>query len=317
VTSILASTGIPQASGRLKKYETVSFSRLKNFILFYSFQLYCAFGLYNLFEDYITLNYNKNNQAMLNLKFLYPIHKKYFWKFLFSKNAFLVNIKNHKFFVRPRTTDLYILTEVFGEKCYQPTFKFKNEKIKTIVDLGAHIGAFSVWAAQKFSPKKIVSVEMEKNNLEMLRRNVSANSFSNKIKIVSKAIYSQNSKMKLKKHPFDPGSHKLDDSARSHLEDVKTISLARLIKENRIEKIDFLKVDIEGAEKYILTNQNKDIFKHKVRIAIIETHHFTRLTENYVKEYFEKLGFRTNLKKHRMSSFSIEAVNLGFQSPVT
>lgn len=245
---------------------------------------------------------------MVNLKRLLSIHQKYLGQFLFSNHVFPIEIQGLKFFIRPRTTDLYILAEVFEEKCYQPTLKLKKEKVKLIVDLGAHLGSFSVWANQTFQPKKIISVEMEKNNLEMLRQNIAVNKLSNKIKIIGKAIYPQNTQMKLKKHHFDLGAHQLDDSNNNQQEEIETISLAKLIKENRIKKIDFLKVDIEGAEKDLLTSKNKNLFKNLVEFIIMEVHSSSHLSKEDSKEYFERLGFTTKIRKQRLSSFLIEAV---------
>lgn len=255
---------------------------------------------------------------MTNLKHLLSIHQKYFGQFLFANHLFLINIHGFKFFVRPRTTDLYILTEVVEEKCYQPTLKLKGEKIKLIVDLGAHFGSFSIWANQTFQPQKIIVVEMEKDNLRLLRQNIAANGLSDKIKIIDKAIYSQSTKMKIKRHLFDTGGHQLkppparrrgEDLNRSQQEEVETINLAKLIKENRIKKIDFLKIDIEGTEKYLLTSQNKNVFKNRMSLVILEVHRLSKLSQDYVSQYFEKLGFKTKVKKRfRFSSFLVEAV---------
>lgn len=258
--------------------------------------------------EYYNIKYNKSN-LVINLKHFLSIHQKYFGQFLFGNHIFLINIHGFKFFVRPRTTDLYILNEVVEEKCYQPTLKLKGEKIKLIVDLGAHFGSFSIWANQTFQPQKIIAVEMEKDNLRLLRQNIATNGLSDKIKIIDKAIYSQSTKMKIKRHLFDTGRHQLNDSNRSQQEEVETISLAQMIKENRIKKIDFLKIDIEGAEKYLLTSQNKNVFKNRVSLVILEVHRLSKLSQDYVSQYFEKLGFKTKLKKRfRFSSFLVEAV---------
>ena len=246
---------------------------------------------------------------MINLKHLLSIHQKYFGQFLFGSHSFPINIQGFKFFVRPRTFDLFILNQVIEEKCCQPAIKLKKEKISLIVDLGAHLGSFSIWANQTFRPQKIIAVEMEKDNLRLLRQNIAANGLSDKIKIIDKAIYSQSTKMKIKRRLFDTGGHQLNDSNRNQQEEVETINLAQLIKENRIKKIDFLKIDIEGAEKHLLTSQNKNIFKHQVGRLFMEIHSFTGLNEDLVKDYFEKLGFKTNINKQfHLTSFLIEAI---------
>lgn len=246
---------------------------------------------------------------MVNLKYSLLIHHKYWRQFLFEKQTFPIEIRGTKFYIRPRTTDLLILAEIFEEKCYQPTFMLKK-KFNLIVDLGAHMGSFSIWANKIFQPQKIISIEMEQDNFKMLQKNIAVNKLSNKIKLINKAIYSQNKFMKYKKTLFDKGRQHLVITPNNKSQSVKTINLVSLIKENQIKKIDFLKIDIEGAEKYLLTEKNKDIFKHKVDFLMMEVHSVPYFNKTFTKVYLEKLGFSTKITIH-LCGFFVEAIKTG------
>ena len=63
-----------------------------------------------------------------------------------------------------------------------------------------------------------------------------------------------------------------DGYINSKKEKVKTQTFKTFVEKNNIEKIDFLKVDCEGGEIFIFTEENKDFFKNKVHKIAMEYH---------------------------------------------
>ena len=64
----------------------------------------------------------------------------------------------------------------------------KIKKQKIFWDIGAQIGLHSIFAATKFKNIKVISFEPSTSNLRILSRNISINSLSNKINIISLPI---------------------------------------------------------------------------------------------------------------------------------
>jgi FkbM family methyltransferase len=96
-----------------------------------------------------------------------------------------------------------------------------------------------------------------------------------------------------------------------------TISLADIVKENNLETIDFLKADIEGAEIYLLSDENIDILINKVKYAVVEYH-----SDVIKNKFLEKINGNDNLKiayideastqghVHMMNRSLIDSVNV-------
>lgn len=149
---------------------------------------------------------------------------------------------------------------------------FRVEKNDVVVDVGAHVGIFSLSVAAK--AKKVIAIECEPRNLTRLSGNIKRLNLNN-VLIVDKAVW--NCKSTLPLHlSNDSESHTLiEDWAitqskcnpsvdyRGQIQ-VKTDTLDGILDDLGIVKIDFLKMDVEGAEieaiegaKETLTNTSK------------------------------------------------------------
>ncbi|MCG8344568.1 MAG: FkbM family methyltransferase [Chlorobiales bacterium] len=142
-----------------------------------------------------------------------------------------------------------------------------------IVDAGANIGLASIYFANKYPDTRIIAIEPEKSNYLILKKNVEP--YSN-VTPVFAALWHTNEEINL----IDPGMGKWgfmteeSDSVESiqgeFCHRVKAITVDELIHTYNLEKIDVLKIDIEGAEKEVFSNTSSWI--DKVESIIIELH---------------------------------------------
>lgn len=80
-------------------------------------------------------------------------------------------------------------------------------------------------------------------------------------------------------------------------------SIKRIIEENKLERIDYLKIDIEGYEYNLLINEDEDVFT-KIKKIAIELHIFGMYSGNteffyksfQIIEKLSKLGYKLNLE---------------------
>ena len=174
------------------------------------------------------------------------------------------------FFLRTPSSDISTFNQIFVAREYD----FEVQKTpEIIIDAGANIGLASIYFSNKFPDAKIIAIEPEESNLELLRKNVAP---YNNIVPVSAALWSENTKIDL----VDPGlgkwgfmtlAHK--DEAESHgkiLMNVQGITLNTIMKEHGIDHIDILKTDIEGAEREVF--QDSSSWIEKVDALIVELH---------------------------------------------
>jgi len=153
-------------------------------------------------------------------------------------------------------SDAVVVREIWCENVYE-VFDGDLTDTGIVIDIGANIGAFTLYAA-KLGAKKVIAVEPEPHNVELLRKNVADNQ-----KNVPDCEFIVDERAVVGKHTYQPlhaymtnehGDSRLlcDGDARSSdrkdLQQVEYTTLDDLFKEHNLEFIDVLKVDIEGLE---------------------------------------------------------------------
>ena len=217
------------------------------------------------------------------------------FSFLFSRSSHTLVLGNVKLLVKPRSLDIFVVAETFLDKTYEPIFPI-GRKVNTIVDLGAHIGDSSIWLANRFQPRKLLAVEMDTDTYNILKKNISLNNLDKEIIPLNKAVYSKDSsEVSYRKSSALSIANFL--SERFGNKKVKTISLGRIINLLKGSTIDYLKIDIEGSEKFLFTKENKILFKDKVRFITVECHSVIGMNAVLVEDYLHNLGFEVSYKK--------------------
>ena len=188
-----------------------------------------------------------------------------------------------------------ILKEIFFERVYSDYFPFYSKSI--VVDIGAHKGYFSLFAHNNLkSDSKIIAYEPIIENYSIMLKNLDANNAKN-ISLNNKGVYSKSVVMDIYKSKSENNSIFSDYNSyleQKNNEKVKAefIRLEDIFKENNIEIIDFLKLDVEGAEYDILFNENNEFLK-KIKVMSIEFHDLKKEEYTGIKliEYLKKNSF--------------------------
>lgn len=229
---------------------------------------------------------------------------KYFFEFTFGRNEYVVNEFGLRFVIRPRTTDLYVIGEVFGDYTYDiPELKSKDT-IQNILDIGSHIGTFSLWTSLNFKPHRIINIEMDTQNYKQLEKNIKLNGLNAICHLINKAIYYKNTEIYYNKISGASGMNFISEKPTPNK--IETITLKDVINNNHLDVVDLLKVDIEGSEKYVFTKENESIFSKKIRNIVMEYHNFKdNYSESHYIEYLERLGFIVKTKGTLQSVTSV------------
>lgn len=174
--------------------------------------------------------------------------------------------KGKKLTIFLRSQDFLIFYEVFMEENYQIPIELKSQ-IKTVVDLGAHIGLTSLYYSTLLDDKSIIyAVEPSPSNLNILRKNLLP---LEQVKILECAISDKNETINLIDKDYGH-NHKISFDETDQSVGVNGITLLKLMEENKITSIDLLKIDIEGSESELFTSF--DQWKSAVKSFIIELH---------------------------------------------
>lgn len=187
---------------------------------------------------------------------------------LIQSNEIVFRTKNNIIIkIRKESTDLMALTHVWLiEEYSKPGFEINSEDI--VIDVGAHIGLFTLYASQFCTKGKIYSFEPVKENYNLLLKNIKSNNL-NQENCFNLAVSNSNQPIKLYLNEDESGHSMLSESNQSTT--VDSISLQKFFDENNIERCNFLKLDCEGAEYEILKNLPITYLK-KIDKMVIEYH---------------------------------------------
>lgn len=192
---------------------------------------------------------------------------------------------NLKFIARAGSEDLSEIVVVGSGSEYKLDL-INLSKNPTIVDLGGHIGSFSIPLARKLKNKcKIYTFEPDKNNYELLKRNIKLNNIKS-ITSYNYAIGAKNGIGYLKNKNINNDAYHLSDSKKDSTEcEIKTLK-----KMFGNKKIDLLKMDIEGGEYKIINHKESFKFiKENVNYIFIEHHPISKKYNGlYVRELLSK-----------------------------
>ena len=175
------------------------------------------------------------------------------------------------FNVRVNTSDILVIWEIWRAKIYDdPRFPIKEDDI--VVDIGAHIGGFSIRAAKLAHFGRVYAYEASSKNYDLLKRNSQLCRVNN-ITSYNKAVSDTRGELKFYQPGHNGALGSLIQDTDSPMEIVESVTLPDIISENNIDTIDLLKIDAEGAEYNILLN-SPDTALAKVRRIILEYHEF-------------------------------------------
>jgi FkbM family methyltransferase len=176
----------------------------------------------------------------------------------------------HPFRIRVRTSDYFCYQQVFAAHEYELATRWQP---RTIIDAGANIGLASIYFASEFPESNIISIEPEWSNFDLLRQNAAP--YTN-IEPILAALWSEDTEIDV----CDIGNGawgfvtKAKDARGSRgirvHHSVRGITVSRLLEEFGIDYVDIFKIDIEGSEKEIFTEDTE--WLKRVGTLIIETH---------------------------------------------
>ena len=231
--------------------------------------------LLKLKEDFLTGNTLKQNY----IEQMYEFHK-YLYEYpslLKQSLANSITISENGVWVEMKNTGIKLicikddrgniaLSELnFGEyeeRLWDKTFNLlKNPR--TCLDIGGNIGYFSLYFSAKFTNCQIYTFETSPKNFKHLKDNLKLNN-TNNISAHNIGLTNECKQMEMFYNPEASGSSSLKDLLENK-STYKVIcefnTLDNFVKENQIENIDFIKCDVEGAEKFVYEGGLKTIEK--------------------------------------------------------
>jgi len=184
-------------------------------------------------------------------------------------------------YLRLKTSDFFVLNQIFVDKDYDFPI---NISPKLIIDAGANTGLASVFFASKFPEAQIMAIEPDSSNFEIMQKNIS--SFKN-IKAYKSGIWNKDTYLKVRNTKSEKWSFIVEEVSEQEENSFLSLTINTLLQNSGFKEIDILKIDIEGSEKEVFTD-NYEEWLSKVNILIIELHDY--LKEGCSNAFYEAIN---------------------------
>lgn len=169
-----------------------------------------------------------------------------------------------------RETDIDTLLHVWRERCYELPAGSVTERARWIIDAGANVGYATRWLADTYPGATVIAIEPDRANVELLRRNVAGR---DNVTVLEAALGTEVGSIELFDVGEGPWSYRVGAAGAdggTSVREVPCVSIESLMADFGIDRIDYLKVDIEGAELELF--QDAERWIDRVDAVAVELH---------------------------------------------
>jgi FkbM family methyltransferase len=171
--------------------------------------------------------------------------------------------------LRCGTSDAQVVWDVFVGGYHLPVDPVALPEAPLIVDLGANIGLTMAHFAVRHPQARIVGVELDPANAELCRLNTAP--WADRCRLVAAAVWHEDGTVRYETAPGDEWGSRVSQTPSPGTSVVPAISLGTLLEEVAGDRpVDYLKMDIEGAERAVLTTATG--WASRVRRIGVELH---------------------------------------------
>jgi FkbM family methyltransferase len=188
--------------------------------------------------------------------------------------------------------DVWSIKETFIDKFYERFGTVIGDQWR-IIDIGAGIGEFTIFAAAGSPNNLVYAFEPYPDSFTLLQKNVEANKITN-VEMFPQAISDKTGTMALDISGGEPLQIKSESVGTTHSQanqiEVPSLSLAEAIEQLKLDKCELVKLDCEGAEYPILLNTPRSVLD-KIDRIIMEYHDVGSFTHHDLVEHLSRHGF--------------------------
>jgi FkbM family methyltransferase len=192
---------------------------------------------------------------------------------------------------RPGTSDPWVLWDAFRGQFHLPPRPLPADAC--VVDLGANVGYTAAHFASLYPAGRVIAVEMDGANAVLATRNLAA--FGPRVQLLQAAVWSEDGEIS-----YTGGEEQgfraapLDAPGPGLQTKVPARSIDSIFRQFAVETVDYLKMDIEGAEAVVLDGPLD--WARRVRAMKVEIH--PPATREACTAALTRVGFRCENDRH-------------------
>lgn len=218
-----------------------------------------------------------------------------------AKPIITVSVNNTtRFYIRHNSSDALIVKEVWQLQEYAGHPHIKIKPADSVVVIGAQISVFSVMAGLQVPRGRVLSFEPNPENFRLLKSNLHLNQLQN-VTPINLAVSDRVATKKLYATKLNSGGYSFfpKHPETQSMVKVKTITLAQIFSRYHLSRVDFMKVDVEGAEYDILLTATPATLR-KIKNIVMEYHDHLAPGHHHSElvAHLQKAGFTVMLDSY-------------------
>jgi FkbM family methyltransferase len=151
--------------------------------------------------------------------------------------------------LRPHTSDPILLRDTFRDGVHPPPPEIAARGVHWIVDLGANVGVTVAHNALRFPAARIVAVELDADNAEAAR--INTRPWADRVEILQGAVWERDGEVAYDRQSGPEYAFRVVDTAATT---TRALSMATILGHvGDGERVDYVKMDIEGVEARLLS----------------------------------------------------------------
>lgn len=189
---------------------------------------------------------------------------------------------------------------IFFQHIYTPHY-LPIEENDIVVDIGANIGVFTVYAASK-TRNTVYAIEPYPHNFDAMSQNVEINQLRNVVPLRLAISDTNGTEMFLasgqsQHHRLQKITFKMlyQESENAQYIEVPSMTLQDFMDRHQLGQIDFLKLDCEGSEESIFQSTPQAYLRRIRKIALEFHDHLTHTKHQELQKFLEHAGFFTQI----------------------
>lgn len=151
--------------------------------------------------------------------------------------------------LRPHTTDATVVHETFRDMVHPPPPQIVARGVRRIVDLGANIGLTAADNALRFPQARILAVELDPGNAAAARRHIAP--WADRIELLQGAVWVEDGEVAYENALGTEYGFRVSPAASARTRAFSMDSILSHLDPG--ERVDYVKMDIEGVEARLLS----------------------------------------------------------------
>ena len=170
-----------------------------------------------------------------------------------------------------------LLAFILWELTVQRVFESGQAVIRkgdTVIDCGAHVGLFTKFALKQ-GADRVVAIEPDPLNVACLESNLGPEIAEGRVIVVKAGVWSKKTRLTLYES-LDGNSGEntfVEELPNSNkVEGLPVLPLDDIVANLKLDRVDFIKMDIEGSERFAIQGATETLRRFKPRMAICVYH---------------------------------------------